>query len=81
MTLEEKTGELIAWCEENAADDRDLREALSAAGILLGQRADAAYRAELATVKAFVDSERVKGGKPPIVPDAAALEASIAPAS
>ncbi len=77
MTLEQKTAELITWCEENAADDRDLREALGRAGILLGQRADLAYRAELATVKDFVDGERVKGGKPPIAVDVVTVSVEV----
>ncbi len=76
MTLEAKTDELIAWCEANAADDRDLREALTAAAQRLGTRCDRARTDELAAFKAFIDVERAKGGKPPIVADAVAPAAA-----
>lgn len=75
--LEVEVDKLVAWCEANSADNANLREALTAAGMRLGQRADKARSDELAGITAARDAERVRTGKTPIVterqPEAASL--------
>ncbi len=67
--LETEVDKLITWIETNAADHTDVREALSAAGLRLGARADQANLDVRQAVKTARDAELVKNGKTKIVPD------------
>ena len=68
--LETQVDLLISWCEANTADSTDLREALTACGIRLGQRADQARTAELVTVKLDRSTKLVSAGKTPLMREA-----------
>lgn len=76
--LQLEVDKLILWCEQNAADDRDLREALTQVGMAMGVRGAAAYEAELAAVRAFRNGELNKTGKVPIVAADAAASVAVA---
>lgn len=61
--LEVEVDKLISWCEANAADDTDLREVLTAAGVRLGQRCDVARQAELVTIQSNRTAALTAAGK------------------
>ncbi len=65
--LEIQVDLLIAWCEANSADATDLREALTACGIRLGVRCDAARTEELTTIQTNREAALAASGKTVLV--------------